>query len=77
MKQYQEQKQTKFRKDIYSKLRKYVRKKKGRALLFGEMKKKLFGATWYGGRAFKRRFKQIFNLEESKEKGKVLLQEKK
>ena len=77
MKQEKKQTQTKFRKDIYSKLRKYVRKKKGRAFLFGEMKKKIFGATWYGGRAFKRRFVQVFNLEESKEKGKVLLQQKK
>jgi len=73
----QEKKQTKFRKDIYSKLKKYVRRKKGRPFLFGEMKKKIFGATWYGGRAFKRRFVQVFNLEESREKGKVMLQQKK
>lgn len=73
----QEQKQTKFRKDIHSKLKKYVRRKRGRAFLFGEMKKKIFGATWYGGRSFKRRFMQVFNLEESREGGKVMLQQKK
>ena len=77
MKNLKDAKQTKFRKDIYSKLRKYVRRKKGRAFLFGEMKKKIFGATWYGGRMFKRRFVQVFNLEESRDGRKVLLQEKK
>ncbi|MBS3092535.1 hypothetical protein J4466_03905 [Candidatus Pacearchaeota archaeon] len=69
-----EKRQTKFRADIHKKLKKYIRRKKGRPFLFGQMKKQLFDATWYGGRAFKNRVKAVFHLNEFKEKGKVMLQ---
>lgn len=65
-----------FRPDIQKKLRRYIQRKKGESFSFGDMKKTLFGYTWYGGRAFKLRIKQVFNLKEFKEGRKVMLQKK-
>ncbi|MFA6023108.1 MAG: hypothetical protein WC781_03395 [Candidatus Pacearchaeota archaeon] len=65
-----------FRPEIEKKIKEFLDEVDGAAFNFGEMKKQLFGATWYGGGKFKRKLIKVFNLEETKEKGKVLLIEK-
>ena len=64
----------KFRSDIQTKLRKYIWNRVGKPFEFCRMKKVVFGYTNYGGTKGKEKIKQIFNLREFKENGRVMLQ---
>jgi hypothetical protein len=65
-------KKPKFKNEVYAKLKDYIEKTKGNEFSFGDMKKSIFGYTWYGGGKFKRKLIEVFNLEEIKD-GKTLL----
>ena len=65
-----------FRPELHEKLAAYIASKNGEAFLMAEMKKALFNRTDYGGRKFRLKLVSVFNLEEWKEKGNVMLKAK-
>jgi len=65
-----------FRPELHEKLATYITGKNGEAFLMAEMKKALFNRTDYGGRKFRLKLVSVFNLEEWKEKGNVMLKAK-
>ena len=70
-------KKPKFKQEVFEFLKDYIEKTKGNGFSFGEMKKSLFGYTWYGGGKFKRKLIEVFNLEEIKDGNTLLLRVKK
>lgn len=58
----------------HEEIQNHIWNRKGKPFSFAEMKKKIHGATWYGGAKYKRWIKAKYGLREFKEKGKVMLQ---
>jgi len=65
----------KFNDDLHKKLKNFINKQKD-WFLMSDLKKELFGRTDYGGRAFKRKLVNVFNLKFKKEGGKVYMTRK-
>jgi hypothetical protein len=58
----------------HEEIQNHIWNRKGKPFSFAEMKKKIHGATWYGGAKYKRYIKAKYGLREFKENGKVMLQ---
>jgi hypothetical protein len=66
-----------FEKDTHDKIKEYIEGMNGNEFSLGDLKKSIWGYTYYGGGKFKRKLIEIFHLEEVKDGNSIVLRVKK